>query len=447
MDTTRGIIIAAPASGSGKTLITLGLLAALRAGGLAVAPAKIGPDYIDPAFHAAASGRNGATIDSWAMSPATLSRVLTRAGQNADVILCEGVMGLMDGAARHQTQADDDQRDGSTAEIARLTGWPVILVVDCTGMAASAVAQVAGFTTLGLGLTIAGVIFNRVGSPKHRAMIETAMRRHLPDIVLLGFVPPLAALTVPSRHLGLVQASEHPDLAGFLAAAAAHMANAIDLDRLIALAQPHHLSASPAINDRIPPLGSRIAVAQDAAFAFVYPDLLADWRDQGAEISFFSPLGNQCPDASCDAVYLPGGYPELHAPTLSASHDFLRALQSAARRGTTIYGECGGYMVLGQALIDQHGRQHSMAGLLPMTTSIRQPQRHLGYRQVRLRDSHPFGPPARAFRGHEFHYASEVEGNGVALWEVEDASGSKLCSAGHQKGSVSGSFIHLISIL
>lgn len=437
----RGIILAAPSSGSGKTLITLGLLAALRAAGVAVAPAKVGPDYIDPAFHAAASGRDSATLDSWAMSPTTLGRIVTRAGRNADVILCEGVMGLMDGAAVAQ-----NQRDGSTAEVSRVTGWPVVLVVDCKGMAASAAAQVAGFTALGLGVTIAGVIFNRVGSPKHRAMIEAAMCRHLPHVALLGFVPPLAALTVPSRHLGLVQANEHPDLSGFLAAAAAHMASALDLDRLVALSKPHLLSALPTSQDRIPPLGGRIAVARDAAFAFAYHDLLADWRDQGAEICIFSPLGNQGPDASCDAVYLPGGYPELHASSLAANQDFLHALQSAARRGITIYGECGGYMVLGQALIDQHGHQHSMAGLLPVATSIQHPQRHLGYRQLRLRAPHPFGPQGCTFRGHEFHYAREVEGNGVSLWAAEDASGTKLCDAGYQNGSVSGSFMHLISI-
>jgi cobyrinic acid a,c-diamide synthase len=449
MDTTRGLIIAAPASGSGKTMITLGLLAACRAQGLAVAPAKVGPDYIDPAFHAAASGRVGATLDAWAMSPATLGRYVNRAGASAAMILCEGVMGLLDGAAVPPGQAD-----GSTADIARLTGWPVVMVVDCKGMAASAAAIVAGFAAVVPAGTVAGVIFNRVGSAKHRAMIETAMARHQPAMAILGYVPPLADLTVPSRHLGLVQAVEHPDLAGFLDKAGAHMAHHIDIGRLCALARPHRLPDTAA--DRLPPLGTRIAVARDPAFAFAYPDILADWRDQGAEISFFSPLDDQPPDSACDAVYLPGGYPELHAPRLAAPPlaapplaagcGFLDGLRGAARRGAVVYGECGGYMVLGQAIIDAHGQAHAMAGLLPAVTSFETPERHLGYRQAVLRADHPFGSIGRKFRGHEFHFARELTGDGEAMWDIRDAAGLSSGHAGYRSGSVSGSFIHLISV-
>lgn len=434
------MIVAAPASGSGKTMITLGVLAACRARGWAVAPAKTGPDYIDPAFHAAAGGRAGATLDAWAMPPEALARHIERAGDGADMILCEGVMGLLDGA-----RVPDGEPDGSTADLARLTGWPVVLTVDCRGMAASAAAVIAGFDALLPPGTIAGAIFNRVGSPKHRAMIENAMARYLPHIALLGFVPPLTDLTVPSRHLGLVQAAEHPDLAGFLDRAGSHMARHIDIPGLMALARPHALHTGP--GGRIPPLGARIAVARDAAFAFAYPGVLADWRDQGAEISVFSPLDDQAPGMDSDAVYLPGGYPELHAARLAAGSGFLGGLRALAVKGAHIYGECGGYMVLGRAIVDGQGQAHPMAGLLPVVTSFEKPERHLGYRRMTMADAHPLGGHGARFRGHEFHFSGEIERGAVPLWIADDASGLNLGSSGCREGSVSGSFIHLISMI
>ena len=438
MTNPKGLIIAAPHSGSGKTLITLGVLAALRGLGHRVASAKIGPDYIDPVFHSAACGRVGASIDSWAMPPATIGRTLNRVGTHADLTLCEGVMGLMDGA-----DVAPGSPNGSTAEIAQITGWPVVMLIDAKGMAASVTAIAAGFQTLLPQIKLAAIIFNRVGSPKHRAMIEAAMAHHLPQIPILGFVPSNAALTVPSRHLGLVQAEEHPDLDGFIAAAAQHIAMHIDLDRLVAIAQPH-IIAEADFQPRLKPLGSHIAVARDQAFAFHYPDVLADWHQAGANLSFFSPLADQSPDPSCDAIYLPGGYPELAAGQIAASSTFITALRTAADQGKVIYGECGGYMVLGQAIIDAEGHSHAMAGLLPMTTSMQQPQRHLGYRQVTLKTDHPLGHKGSNLRGHEFHYAVEQRGEGEPLFAAHDSAGTHLCDAGYHCGTVAGSFIHLI---
>ena len=436
--TAPGLIIAAPSSGSGKTLVSLGIMAALKRRGRAVAAAKVGPDYIDPAFHQAATGAAGTTLDGWAMSPAQLALRVTLLSAWADPVICEGVMGLLDGA-----DVPVGEADGSTADIAALTGWPVVLVVDAARMAGSAAAVVSGFAAVRTGVRLAGVVFNRVGSDRHKAMIERAMQRYCPAVGILGFLPHLGALAVPSRHLGLVQAIEHPDLNGFIEAAAAAVERHLDLDRLLASAGPANPLASSAF--AMTPLGQRIAVAQDAAFAFSYDHLLSDWRRQGAEILPFSPLADQGPGAACDAVFLPGGYPELFVGALAAEGAFKAGLRNAAARGAFVHAECGGYMALGEALIDQKGQSHPMAGLLPVVTSMENPKRHLGYRRALLRDDTPLGAAGAAFRGHEFHYAVEISRKGVALFDVFAADGKKLCDAGCRVGGVQGSFMHIIA--
>ncbi len=431
MSAAKGVILAAPASGSGKTVVTLGLLRAFRRRGIDVAGAKAGPDYIDPGFHGAASGRASINLDPWAMRPETIAGLV--AGMCAELVLCEGVMGLFDGAG-----AAGDQ--GSTADLALMTGWPVALVVDASGQSASVAALLRGFTTHRPGVELAGVIFNRVASARHRALLEAAARASLPDLALLGAVPRDAALTLPSRHLGLVLAEEHETLDGFLDQAADLMAESIDLAGLAALARPAQTISAEAIS--WPPLGQRIAVARDAAFAFAYPHLLDSWRRDGAEILPFSPLAGEAPDADADAIYLPGGYPELHAGPLAAAERFKTGLERAAARDAVIYGECGGYMVLGQGLVDGAGERHAMAGLLPVETSFASPTRHLGYRQVTALAGPWHG---QRFRAHEFHYATELSGPAEApLFEAADAAGTPLGAVGCVAGRVSGSFIHLI---
>ncbi|MCA1907339.1 MAG: cobyrinate a,c-diamide synthase [Magnetospirillum sp.] len=431
-----GLILAAPSSGSGKTLVTLGLLAHLKAKGLRVGSAKVGPDYIDPAFHAAATGRPCLNLDSWAMAPASLAGLAQAAGQDADLVVCEGVMGLFDGA-----DVPHGQSDGSTAEIAALTGWPVVMVIDSRGMAGSAAAMLAGFARLRPDVRVAGVIFNQVSSDKHRRMIAAACARFCPEVALLGFMPRLENLVVPSRHLGLVQACEHPDLPAFLAAAADAVGRHVELAALQALARPTALSASHPCP--LPVLGNRIAVARDQAFAFAYAGVLEGWRRQGAEISVFSPLDDQTPDG--DAVYLPGGYPELFAGRLAANGRFLDGLRRVAARGGTVFGECGGFMVLGRTLQDGDGHSHQMAGLLPLDTSFAKRRLHLGYRQARLLAAGPLGPAGQGLRGHEFHFATILgEGPGQPLFSVADAAGTDLGQAGWQAGSVAASFLHLI---
>lgn len=430
-----GIIVAAPASGSGKTLITLGLLRALRRRGVAVRGMKAGPDYIDPAFHQAASGQDCFNLDPWGMRADSLSWLAERAVRGADLIVAEGVMGLYDGAA---------DGSGSTADLAAQTGWPVLLVMDVRGQSATAAAVLRGLQAHRNDIAIAGVLLNRCGGERHAGLIEQAFAA-LPEAPpILGTLPKDPALTVPSRHLGLVQASERDDLDGLIDRAADWIAGHVDLDRLIALAEPAE-TASRVDDALFPPLGQTLAVARDDAFRFCYDGLLAAWRDQGAEIKPFSPLADHAPDPAADAVYLPGGYPELHAGQIAANQRFLDGLRTAAGRGAAIFGECGGYMVLGESLIDAEGARHAMAGLLPLETSFEKPVRHLGYRRAETRTDSPLGPAGRRFTAHEFHYSVTLrEGPGAPLFSAVDATGRPLGETGLVAGTVAGSFLHLI---
>ena len=427
----RGLIIAAPASGSGKTVVTLAVLRALKNRGVRVGCAKAGPDYIDPGYHAAASGQGSTNLDIWAMRTATFDDVALRIP--GDVAICEGVMGLFDGAG----QGGDL---GSTADLAAYTGWPVILVVDAAKQSASVAALVRGFATHRADVTISGVILNKVGSERHAGMLIRAIAEALPGLAVLGAIPRDPRLDLPERHLGLVLAQEHAALDRFLDEAADLIAGRINLDALLDLAAPSALS-SPQVPPSPAP-GRRIAIAQDRAFAFIYPHLLAAWRAAGAEIQPFSPLRDEAPARESDFILLPGGYPELYGATLAAASRFCRGMKDAASRGVTIYGECGGYMVLGDDLTDAAGATHKMLGLLPVSTSLAAPKRSLGYRIVQGLN----GPwRGQALRGHEFHYASVIRsGTAMPLWTLYDADNVIIGEAGHVVGSVSGSFFHMI---
>jgi len=433
---TPGLVIAAPASGSGKTVVTLGLLRALRAAGVAVSSCKVGPDYIDPRFHEAASGRPCRNLDPWAMRPATLARLALLAGEGAELLVVEGVMGLFDGAA---------DGTGSTADLAAAAGWPVVLVLDVARQGASAAAVLHGFRGFRADVEVAGVILNRVGSASHEAQVRGAV---VPlGVPVLGAVRRDAALDLPHRHLGLVQAEEHAELDGVLERAGAVLAAAVDLEALRGVARPGRLGegGDAAGGSPLPPLGQRIAVARDAAFAFAYPHLLEGWRALGAELLPFSPLADEAPDAGADAVYLPGGYPELHAGRLAGNGRFLGGLRDAAARGATVYGECGGYMVLGEGLEDADGKAYTMAGLLPVATSFAKRRLHLGYRRAVTLADGPWGPRGTALHGHEFHYASTVAADAEApLFQAWDARGGDLGVLGSRRGAVCGSFLHVV---
>ena len=435
------LVIAAPASGSGKTTVTLGLLRALSRRGIAVAPAKVGPDYIDPRFHEAAAGRPSVNLDGWAMRPATLDRLAGALASEDGLVVAEGVMGLFDGAATPGATGD-----GSTAALALRFGWPVVLVVDAGRQAQSVAALVHGFDAWRPGPGVAAVILNRVGGDRHAALLRDALAPL--GIPVAGALPRDDAIHLPSRHLGLVQAGETTALDDLVDRAAALVETHLDLDLLLAVASAARAPRPARRSDAqkpLPPLGQRIAIARDDAFSFLYPHVPAGWGLPAAEPSFFSPRAGDPPPADADAVYLPGGYPELHAGRLAGNARFLHGLRAAAARGAAVYGECGGYMVLGRAMTDAAGTCHAMAGLLPLTTSFAERRLHLGYRAARLLAPTALGVPGAPYRGHEFHYATIIgEGPGTPLFSAEDAAGVAAGETGQVSGTVSGSFLHLI---
>ncbi|MBS3849401.1 cobyrinate a,c-diamide synthase [Devosia sp. BSSL-BM10] len=424
----KGLVIGAPRSGSGKTVVTLGLLAALRQRGVVVAPAKTGPDYIDPTFLARAALRDAVNLDPWSMTPHRLKQLAATQATGADLLIVEGVMGLFDGAA---------DGIGSTADLAELLELPVVLVVDADRQSQSIAPLVAGFANWRVGVRVAGVIINRVASMKHERMLTEALAAT--GIPCLGAIPRNPALVLPERHLGLVLPGEVNAFAGFLDEAATAMGDYVDLDRFQAIAAPLGEGAEDAAD--LPPLGQHMAIARDDAFAFAYPHLLDGWRSQGAQLSFFSPLRNEAPGGDADAVFLPGGYPELHGATLAAADAFKAGLVAARDRGALLYGECGGFMVLGDALVDKAGASHAMAGLLPVTTHIDRPKRILGYRRLVQSGDLPW--PGR-LNGHEFHYSSAKQSRLNPLFAAADARGDAMPPMGAVIGRVMGSYAHVI---
>lgn len=394
------LCLAAPQSGSGKTTISLALMAALRRRGLAVQAFKCGPDYIDPSWHRVATGRPSFNLDTWMMGRAGVRRTWARHIGDADWGICEGVMGLFDGSR-------SGDGSGSTADCALALGLPVVLVVRARGMADSLAALVKGFATFEPRLNLAGVIANGVGGEHHADLLRLALEREgLPPLV--GAFPHRDAWALPERHLGLVPPGESggtPEWAEPLADAADACVAWDLLAAVSACPRPRVHVASPA------PVAApvrRLAVARDDAFVFYY-DSLADYlRREGWEWVEFSPLADQALPEGTDAVYLGGGYPEVFAEALAANGRMRAALAEFARRGGEVYAECGGLMYLCDELVDATGRVFPMCGVLRATARMGTRRRELGYRSFRWLAGAPFGLPHRQHRGHEFHW-SEVE--------------------------------------
>ncbi|ODT06652.1 MAG: cobyrinic acid a,c-diamide synthase [Mesorhizobium sp. SCN 65-20] len=434
--TARGLIIGAPRSGSGKTSVTIGLLRALSRRGVRVRGAKSGPDYIDPGFHAAATGLPGINLDSWAMAPKLLNALAADAAANAELVILESAMGLFDGIPAEKG------RSGSAADLARLYGLPVLLVLDVSGQSQTAAAIAKGFATYDPDVRIAGVVLNRLGSDRHRKLAGDAIEAL--GLPVVGAILRDPTLSIPERHLGLVQAEEHADLFAHIDKLADMVERSLDLDAIVELATP----LTPAAGDQsfaLPPPGQRIALAQDAAFTFLYPHVATNWRAMGAELVPFSPLADQAPDASCDVCWLPGGYPELHAGRLAAAGNFLSGTRRFAET-KPVHGECGGFMVLGRSIEDADGVTHEMLGLLGHATSFAKRKMNLGYRQATLTAASPLGATGSVIRGHEFHYAQTVErGDDAPLGELADGQGKPLGSFGGRRGHVTGTFFHAIA--
>jgi cobyrinic acid a,c-diamide synthase len=433
----RGLIIAGLSSGSGKTTVTLGLLRALQRKGHDVSAAKSGPDYIDTAFLTAACGRAAINLDSFAMNASMLGHLARNSP--AETLIIEGAMGLFDGT---------DGERGSSAQLAGILGLGVVLVIDARHQAQTAAAIAAGLANqLPNGAYLAGVVLNQIASPRHFALINAALAAR--KIPCFGAIPISPDLTIPSRHLGLVQSA---DLAAagtlevILDAAADCIDQHLDITALLAAAN----TITPVTgNDTgkqqcsISPPGQRIAMAHDAAFGFHYAHMLSYWQGRGAEIMPFSPLNDEAPSADADFVFLPGGYPELHLPTLVAAKKCKAGLNAHAKRNIPVYGECGGYMMLGERIIDAHGNAFQMSGLLALETSFAIRKLHLGYRLLTPLTPVPWlSDPIIA---HEFHYTQATMASGDPLFTATDAGGNALADIGLVNGSVAGSYAHIIT--
>jgi cobyrinic acid a,c-diamide synthase len=437
--TARGLIIGAPRSGSGKTSVTIGLLKALARRGIRVRGAKSGPDYIDPEFHAAATGRPGVNLDSWAMAPALLDHLAAGLSTDADIIIAESAMGLFDGIEAGK------RRSGAAADIAARFWLPTVLVLDVSGQSRTAAAVAKGFAVYDPQVRIAGVVLNKVASERHRAQCADAIEAI--GLPVLGAVMRNPDMELPERHLGLVQAREHSALDAFIDRLADVMEKSLDLDRIIAVAAPFaHIGESKDVpHEAIDPPGQRIALANDAAFGFLYPHLQSIWRAKGAELAFFSPLADEAPAPGCDVCWLPGGYPELHGERLANAEKFRAGVRKFAET-KPVHGECGGYMALGVSIEDAGGKTHEMLGLLGHATSFAKRKMNLGYRQATLLADCALGRQDDTIRGHEFHYASVVSaGSDESLVELADGLGKPLGPAGGRRGHVTGSFFHAIA--
>lgn len=422
-------MIAAPCSGSGKSTVTMALARAFTGVGKRVRVLKSGPDYIDSGHLSRASGASVFNVDSWAMDVSQLKAQLCVHAKQADLVLVEGAMGLFDGAIGQQ---------GCSADVARVLELPVILVLKPGAMAQSVGALVMGFAYFDPTLHIAGCILNQVMSPRHEILLDEGLKQA--KMLCLGQLPFSKDINIPSRHLGLMQAEELASFDDFLDRAADWVQQHVDLEKFWDLAQPVNHAFAPTLS-HLPPLGQHMAIAQDEAFSFIYAHHLAHWHGQGTRLSFFSPLCNQAPDPKADAIFLPGGYPELHAAQLAANNHWQEGLKQTQATGALIYGECGGYMALGEVLIDAKGKAHQMAGLLPVITDFSRRKRQLGYRLLSHKSPLPW--PDR-LKAHEFHYSTEQKNAGAALFQARDLYHDAQHYIGCQKGQVMGSYAHII---
>ncbi len=402
----KRLIIAAPHSGSGKTTVCAGLIAALRRRGLKVTPFKAGPDYIDPTYHALAAGEPCHNLDSWMLTPEQVQASFARRSRHSDIALIEGVMGLFDGHSGH-----DDT--GSAAHLARLLDTPVLLVLDVNAMARSAAALVKGFAEFDPDVKIAGVLLNRVGSPTHARMVQEAIECET-GVPVVGHLFHEETFVLPERHLGLIPTAEPGRWQQWVELVGNAIEQNVDLDQLLALAEAAPLPLLPDRDDPFVPVPfisvtdaphAVIAVAYDAAFNFHYADNLDLLRAAGAELALFSPLHDRELPRGTQAVYLCGGFPEMYAAELAANVAIREELRSAHAALLPIYGECGGLMYLTEAITDIHGSTHEMVGLLPGRTRMEQ-RVTMGYRSLQAQHDTWLWRKGETMRGHEFHYSS-----------------------------------------
>jgi cobyrinic acid a,c-diamide synthase len=433
----KGLVIAGTKSGCGKTTIALGMMAALSRRGLTVAPFKVGPDFIDPGHHTRIVGAVSKNLDGWMLSKEYNLECFRRAAQDADVAVIEGVMGLFDGY-------DGKSEAGSTAQMAKWLGVPVILLVDAASMARSAAAVVMGFEHFDEQLNYAGVILNNLGSNRHLKYLTDAMQERI-QMPCLGGVIRNENIMIPERHLGLVTREDHPLTRQTVDSLADIIEKNIELDGL--------LSALPEINLPRPSgkeMGSqekkvRIAVARDNAFCFYYQDNLELLEQHGAEIVFFSPLTDDDLPQDAAGLYLGGGYPELFAEKLAENSQLRDRIRDKSHNGMPIYGECGGFMYLCEELVDLNNASYPMTGCFPFATKMFPRLKALGYREITLTGDTTIGKRGLSIRGHEFHYSelTRLGSDFQTVYQISDRSGLDRPPGGYQINQTLGSYNHL----
>lgn len=431
----KAIIIAGTSSGCGKTSVALGLMKALARKGLVVQAFKSGPDFIDPGLHRMATGLPSHNLDGWMLGSEGLQRLFRRNHEGCDVSIIEGAMGLFDGIGA-------SSEEGSTAQLAKILDIPVLLVVNARGMARSAAAMVKGYAEFDPGLKVTSVLFNMTGSPAHGALLKQALEA-LPGIQVLGSLPRLANLQLPSRHLGLVTAEELDRREERLGALADWVESALDVE---ALYESLPECSCPSLSDgggKIPEI--RIGYARDRAFCFYYEENLRLLRQAGAELVPFSPLEDTNLPPALHGLYLGGGYPEVHAERLAANEAMRSKIADFCGSGKLVYAECGGFMYLMRSLRTAQGQDYPMAGVFDFSAIMTDRHQALGYREVELTTASSLGVSGLKARGHEFHY-SRLEGEDGAArdcYAVSDRTGRTGTSGGFLKGNCLGSYVHL----
>ncbi|MFC3395127.1 cobyrinate a,c-diamide synthase [Brenneria rubrifaciens] len=431
-------VIAGTGSGCGKTTVSLGILRALMRRGLSVQPFKVGPDYLDSGWHRAVCGVASHNLDAFMLPAATLNGLYNQRMRHADVAVIEGVMGLYDGYGT-------DPNDCSTAAMAKQLGCPVVLLVDGKAVSTSAAAIVMGFHQFDPDLTIAGVIVNRVNSAEHYALLRHAIERYC-GIPVLGRLPVMADIALPSRHLGLIPAQEQADDDRRWQTLAQQIEETVDLDRLLYLCRGVRPPAGelPALSSPERAEGLTLALADDEAFNFYYQDNLDLLEQAGVRIQRFSPLyDRRLPD--CQMIYIGGGYPEIHAARLAANTAMHHALLDAHRRNIPLYAECGGLMYLGEGLTDADGQRHRMSGILPGESRMGKRLTRFGYCQAQALTDTLLALRGEVLRGHEFHYSvfSTSLVPAFDCTKARDGAVIKRWQGGYQHRQTCAGYLHL----
>ncbi|MCK4486652.1 MAG: cobyrinate a,c-diamide synthase [Desulfobacterales bacterium] len=469
------MVVAGPHSGSGKTTVALGLMAAFKRRGLKVCAFKVGPDFIDPGYHSQICDAVGRNLDGWMLTQGYNRKSFQEHARGSDIAIVEGVMGLFDGY-------DGKSEAGSTAQMAKWLRLPVLLVVDARSMARSVAALIYGFEHFDQDLDFAGVVFNRVGSPTHLAYLKEAISGNI-QMPCLGGLPRESDLALPERHLGLVTSEDNPLSSEYVERLANLVERSIDLEAILAtLEDPSRKEAEAIIRQSPPPCppplaqtgfskaracfaevapgrasrgrvwvgvssrySVRIGVAKDEAFCFYYQDNLEILESFGAELVFFSPLRDERLPGGITGLYLGGGYPELFARRLSDNVSLRGEIRGLAEKDFPIYAECGGFMFLCQGIQDTEGSFYPMAGVYPFTVRMLSRLKSLGYREVRLAASCPLGTVGQVIRGHEFHYSEMIEGpKGVQLaYSIAGRRGKDTHGEGFLMRNTLGSYVHL----